>query len=138
MANTGINLSFLTLNVQGLRNKKRRQALFRSFKLKNIDVIALQETHLTENETDIIRSEWNGIFHMSSDTSRSKGLLTLFNNSISHFESFVAHKSDRIMTSVLKVNNDTSFLITNVYSPSDSIKNRICFFDCLKDTLLPL
>ena len=57
MANSGINLSFLTLNVQGLRDKKKRQALFRSFRNRHIDVIALQETHLTEVDTDIIRSE---------------------------------------------------------------------------------
>ena len=84
MANSDINLKVLTLNVQGMRNKKTRQSLFRSFKNSKFDIISLQDTHLIDTDIDTIRLEWNGTFHLSQGSNLRKGLLTLFNKSISH------------------------------------------------------
>ena len=39
-----IKLKFASLNVRGLRNIKKRRALFNSFKTKDFDIICLQET----------------------------------------------------------------------------------------------
>ena len=138
MANSDINLSFLSLNVNGMRNNKTRQALFRSFKCSNIDIIALQETHLTDNDYHTIECEWNGRFHLSSDTSRSKGLLTLFNKSVSHLECKLLNKTERIMSSSIKVDLDKTLIITNIYAPCDTIYNRVTFFEELKYNLLAL
>ena len=138
MANLDVELKFVTLNVQGIRNKKTRQALFRSFRCSKLDVISLQETHLTNDDLDTIRLEWNGQFHLSAGTKWSKGLLTLFNNSLSNYECKIVQKSERIMTSSIKFNSNSSIFITNVYSPADDIKNRIAFLDDLKSTLVAL
>lgn len=119
MASTDISLKVLTLNVQGLRKTKVRRALFRSFKSLDVDVIALQETYLIDSDYDTIQSEWNGTFHLSPGTNQRKGLLTLFNKSLLHFESKIVFKTDRILTSLLKIdnkdNNKNNVLITNIY-----------------------
>ena len=73
MANSDINLKVLTLNVQGMRNKKTRQTLFRSFKNSKFDIISLQDTHLIDTNIDTIRLEWNGTFHLSQGSNVKKG-----------------------------------------------------------------
>ena len=138
MANLDVNIKLLTLNVQGFRNRKTRQALFRSFRSSKIDVVALQDTHLTDDDIDTIRNEWNGQFHLSAGTKWRKGLLTLFNNSLSNYECNIVQKSERIMTSSIKFNSNSTFFVTNVYSPCDTINNRIDFLDIIKNTLFAL
>ena len=135
MAAYDLNLNFLTLNVQGLRKQKTRQSLFRSLKRSKYDVITLQETHLIDSDSNSIQHEWNGNFHLSAGDNRSKGLLTLFNNSISHLECSIVQKDDRVMTSLIKIDKDKHILVTNVYSPCDSILNRLLFLYRLRDLL---
>ena len=135
MAAIDINLRFLTLNVQSIRNKKTRQTLFRSFKSSKFDIIALQETHLTNSDFYTIQNEWTGSFHLSEGSTQSKGLLTLFNQSISHLECSIVQKNERVMTSLIKIDHEKHILVSNVYSPSDSYLNRILFLDSLRDLI---
>ena len=62
-------------------------------------------------------------------------ILTLFNNSISHLECSIVQKDDRVMTSLIKIDKDKHILVTNVYSPCDSILSRLLFLDRLRDLL---
>ena len=81
MASFDRKIKVMSMNVNGLRGPKKRRTLFRQFKLGGYDVIALQETYLVEGDTDMLKKEWRGCFHLSGDTTRSKGLLTLLNTS---------------------------------------------------------
>ena len=110
-------LSVLTLNVQGLRNAKTRKTIFRSFKLDNINVVCLQETYLGNDDLDLIQREWGGVVHMSPGSAQTKGrrgLLTLFNKSFTVDSIRLLKQDDRILTSELKIGND-SFVFTNIY-----------------------
>ena len=137
MANSGIALKCLTLNVQGIRNAKKRNALFRSFKEMNINIIALQETYLVDDDIELVRSEWQGVCHLAQGTTRSKGLLTLFDQSVSNGILNIVHLSERMLTSSLIINNET-IIISNVYSPSDNINNKFVFLDSLSDHISAL
>ena len=128
MANLGIKLKCLSLNVQGIRNPKKRKALFRTFKQLNIDVIALQETYLIDSDLHTIEKEWKGSMHLSPGSTRSKGLLTLFNDSVSKEKTTILEKHERILTSLLELNGET-FIFSNIYSPSDTIDNKINFLN---------
>ena len=74
-------LNITSMNVRGLRNAKKRRALFYIFKKGNYYVIGLQETHTTKADKEIITREWGSKFHIAGDSSNSKGLLTLFGKS---------------------------------------------------------
>ena len=133
MANIDISLKCLTLNVQGIRNAKKRSALFKTFKEMNINIIALQETYLVDEDFDLIKSEWQGICHLAQGTTRSKGLLTLFNQTtVNNGTVHILHSSDRILTSSIVINDET-IIISNVYSPSDNINNKCVFLDYLSN-----
>ena len=66
-------LNFLTFNSIGLRNKKKRLAVFKTLKEEKIDVIALQETYLLEIDSLTIDKEWGGKVFIAQGTNRSKG-----------------------------------------------------------------
>ena len=72
---TDSKLKLLSMNVRGLRNAKKRRALFYSFKKGKYDVIGLQETHLTKADKETISKEWGPNFYISEGSSNSKGLL---------------------------------------------------------------
>lgn len=67
-------LKFISMNVRGLKNVKKRRSLFSIFKREEYDIIGLQETHLTKNDRNSILREWGPNFHMSEGTNHSKGI----------------------------------------------------------------
>ena len=137
MASFNISLKTLTLNVQGLRKVKKRQALFRQFKLMNIDVICLQETYLVLDDIEFLEREWKGKFHISPGTKKSRGLLTLFNKSLDNFNISLVSTHERILNSSISFDKDT-ILISNIYSPCDTLHNRLSFFTSLENILVDL
>lgn len=67
-----------TLNLNGARDVRKRSTLYELVKLKNIDVMFLQETHSDVcNEVDWKR-EWGGEFVLSHGSSNSGGVAILF------------------------------------------------------------
>ena len=48
-------IRILSINVNGFKNKTKRQNAFRWFEKKHFDIILLQETHCNDNETE---SDW--------------------------------------------------------------------------------
>ena len=76
------DLKFMTLNVQGLRNVKKRKTLFRLIRKDKISFAALQETYLTKEDLNILQKEWPGTIHLSPGNRRSKGLITIFDKKI--------------------------------------------------------
>ena len=137
MASLNIPFSVLTLNVQGLRKLKTRKALFRTFKLMKIDIICLQETYLLNSDKECIEKEWAGKFHLSEGTNQSKGLLTLFNVSLNSFDISEIWSNDRILISSVVIENET-ILISNCYSPSNSVACKSEFLSRLNDIMLSL
>ena len=54
---TDLKLNVISLNVRGIRNAKKRRALFHQFKKDKYDIVCLQETHLTKNYKEILKRE---------------------------------------------------------------------------------
>ena len=109
-------LACTSLNIRGLKNKRKRLAFFNNIRKENHDIIALQETYLTESNIKEIRSEWGGALHFSSAVGRSKGLLTLFKRHINPDSITLLHSCDRILISTLR-NFDEVIYIVNIYGP---------------------
>ena len=49
-----------TVNARGLKQNKKRLAIFRYFKQQHYDIICLQETHLTKQDISIWEKQWGG------------------------------------------------------------------------------
>ena len=124
------NLKIVTLNVRGLRNKKKRLSLFRLLKEGHYDIIALQETHLTETDIHIIENEWGKNFHFSAGTNRSKGLITLFSNNIPINETSCLLAENRVLISSLK-HKPEPLTIANIYGPN-SDKDKAIFLNSIQ------
>lgn len=123
-------LTVATLNIRGIRNPKKRSTVLRNLKRERLDIVSLQETYLLsqQDERDIV-SEWDGILHFSpADSHNSKGLVTLFNKKFRDCEINLIFKSNRVLISAIKINNENIFVV-NVYSPSDEDKEKIKFLD---------
>ncbi len=54
------SLKFSTINVRGLRNNIKLNAIMQIIKKLDFDIVALQETHLLSSEISQIESKWNG------------------------------------------------------------------------------
>ena len=66
-------LNIISMNVRGIRNVKKRLALFSRFRLGKYDVVGLQETHLDKKDIDMIKRKWGTNFHISEGSNHSKG-----------------------------------------------------------------
>ena len=113
---TDAKLNLISMNVRGLRNAKKRRALFYSFKKENYDIIGLQETHLTKADKEIISREWGPNFHIAEGSSNSKGLLTLFGKSIRFDDTSVLWENCRCLITYIN-SFGVKFLVANVYGP---------------------
>ena len=98
-----IKLKILSLNVRGLKNVKKRRALFNNFKKKDYDIICLQETYLTKIDYEKIQKEWGSLLHLSEGTGRSKGLVTLFNKRLKNYQNYTSFSNSRFLVSKLLI-----------------------------------
>ena len=107
------NLKISTLNVRGLKNNYKQNAILQAFKELDFDIIALQETHLCENEYFQIESKWDGPCLFSEGTNNSKGLITLFGKNVDFSKVTCVLENKRCLVSHI-VSDNTSFAIVNI------------------------
>ena len=96
-------LTIATYNVNGLRNAYKRNAILRSLKDLKFDVIALQETHLLENDMDIVKKQWSGPVIFAEGTNKSKGLCFLFSKSLMIDNVVTLTSRDRLLICTCKL-----------------------------------
>ena len=111
---------FGSINVNGLRNDKKRQNVFNWLKSKKYDVILLQETHCenSDEEHDWAK-DWNGTSLWCNGTRLSKGVAILINEKspiklLSHNK----HHDGRIISVTIQV-QDFKIQVVNVYAPNN-------------------
>lgn len=74
----GVDIKTLTLNARGLRDNDKRMSLFHWINKLEVDVVFLQETHVTENFTQMFDKSWPGkAFHSTTDSANSRGVAIL-------------------------------------------------------------
>ena len=131
---TPIRLPFLSINVRGLNQARKRRQVFRWADNSKVDIVFLQETYSSKGVEEIWRSEWGGKIHCSHGSSQSKSVMILFNPKLDfQLDSTVADKHGRYL--MLKVTiHDSTFLLCNVYAPNDNA-TQITFFCNLKNKL---
>ena len=73
-------ISFLTLNVRGLRKRKKRHSAFRWLRKQKCDFVFIQEAYVQEKDFAQWRCDWGGEFFSVCDSVHSKGLIILFSS----------------------------------------------------------
>ena len=124
-----------SLNINGLRSKKKRMGFFLWLKELNADIIFLQETHCHNNK-DVKKwtREWgprkNSIW--SKGSSNSKGVAVLFKPcSNLCYEEVKIDTCGRYIYFDLKIEDEMHRLL-NIYAPNDNYE-RIKFFQRMRD-----
>ena len=125
-------LRILSLNVRGLRKKHKRVALFNYFKQQKIDIICLQETHVSDSVAHIWEKQWGGKLFHCEGTHYSRGEVILVSKHFSG-EVCVEKVADRIMVLSILHQGEKLF-ITNVYAPND-MQAKIDYFEKLTSNL---
>ena len=133
---TVATLSCYTYNVRGLRDDKKRGAVYKWLLAKNCDVILLQETHCHHKKEEIKWGrEWGGQSFWSRGTSHSKGVTVLFNPKVNYSLSDIDIDPNGRYIRV-KVDQDGSFYqVINIYSPNNEYE-RVCFIKQIGEWLV--
>ena len=116
-------VKFYSFNVRGLRNERKRRAIFDFLKRKQYDIIFLQETHSTKDIEIKWKKEWGGEISFSNFTSMARGTMTLFKpglNSKFHWNDAEGRIDYNIVTLGA---NDYSCI--NIYAPNLDSKQNI-------------
>lgn len=116
------SLSICSLNVHGIRNRTKRQTLFKKLKKNNFDIICLQETYILEADVEQWEREWGGKIIFCSGSSHSMGQVIMLRNKFP-FKVDIIKSSQRILA--VKVHTDDPFLLVNAYAPNPSAEKTI-------------
>ena len=71
------DLAINTFNVRGIRDKIKRQRLFKHFKCNLKGIVCLQETYSVPGDLQRWQNEWGGDIYLSHGTSHSRGTAIL-------------------------------------------------------------
>ena len=129
-------LKLCTLNVNGFRQGYKQRAILEYMKLFNIDIVFLQETHVTcLREAHSYTKHWSGRNWWSFGENRSRGVGILIAKDLDY--TFVRSQHDwegRLIS--VDLNMGTSqYRLINVYAPNNPGERKI-FIDNLQNYLV--
>ena len=122
-------LCMLTLNAQGLRNKKKRHKLYEWMKCQKYGILFLQETHFTDEICRVIENEIIDLcfaFH-SVGTTNSCGVSIFIKKDLPVQILNYENSGDGRYIYVNIELDDTYYTLANIYAPNDT-KLRNIFF----------
>jgi exonuclease III len=74
--------NFITINVRGLRNPKKRKSTFTWLKRYNCHFAFLQEVYCNDNDISNWEKEWGGTLYANHGTHHSRGVLIGIKNNV--------------------------------------------------------
>ena len=120
-------LTFLSLNVRGLSNNRKRAAVFAWCKRQGADIVFLQETHSTKSSEKTWEKCWGNTIYFSHGKSNARGTCILIKPSLKiDVEKQTTDSNGRLIILKLCVNN-TSYSLVNVYAPNNPGKSADLF-----------
>ena len=109
---------FISLNVRGISNFRKRRTIFTWCRKQKADVIFLQETHSTKDNELLWKREWGAPLFCSHGANNSRGVAILIRNNFDcSIEEIVTDADGRyIMLNVLLKGERT--ILVNIYGPN--------------------
>lgn len=125
-------VKFCTYNARGLGDYAKRKQLYLLLKHKQLDVVFLQETHATDSQCHLWRSQWGGNIIYANGTSSSKGVMVLIRRGLDfQKQEVILDECGRYVMTEITIEN-CQFVICNLYAPN--IDTPV-FFSELKEKL---
>ena len=112
------NVSFSSMNVQGLGDFKKRKDIFSFLREKKHNIYFIQDTHFTNKESKLIRSQWGYKCYFNNFSSQSRGVAILINNNFDF--KFISKETDNA-GNLLIVNceiHSKTFSLFCIYGPN--------------------
>ena len=78
-----------SVNVRGLRDRIKRMDILSKAKEDKINILCIQESHIVEEDRQILKQEWNADYFISGKDRKSGGVMVIIDN---NFE-YKVHKS---------------------------------------------
>ena len=111
--------NIMSLNCRGLGGLEKRRDVLNYIKQKNFSIYLLQDTHLTMEDYNQIRSLWGFEIFLSPGKSNARGTAILFNNNF-EYKIYNEYKDQEGNLIVLEINiyDKYDLLVLNIYSPN--------------------
>ena len=74
----------LSANCLGICNSAKRLDVVNYLQDTKAQIICLQDTHVTEADTEKFKQIWNGTFYLHSHNTNSQGVTVLFNDNFEY------------------------------------------------------
>ena len=127
-----MELKIRSINVRGLNNNHKRNAILTNLKLEKSDIILVQETHCVKHLEQAWTREWQNEAKFSNGTSQSCGVAILFGR---HFTISNYYSDNEGRLQILDIYKDNEQLcIVNIYAPNKD-GERVTFFTELLQVL---
>ena len=124
------DLKVLTYNVQGIGGISKRTDIFEFLQNLDFDIYCLQETHFTDEEEVLIRTQWNIDCYFSNYKSNAQGVAILFNKNVEYkIHSQILSDNGNFILLDMTVHNQR-FTLVNLYGPN--IGNPIFYIEIFK------
>ena len=127
---------FVSLNVRGISNFRKRRTLFTWCRKQKADVIFLQETHSTKDNELLWKREWGAPFFCSHGANNSRGVAILIRNNFDcSVEKIVTDANGRyIMLKVLLRGERAILVMANIdilYGTTEKLRStvKVCFIN---------
>ena len=116
-----------TWNVNGLGNPVKRKKVMTMLKNKKYDVVFLQETHMSKEESEKLCAGWAGHVFYSIGSSKSKGVITLVSKHL-QFKCLkqIKDNSGRMIIVLAEIQSQ-KMILANIYAPN--LDDHIFFTD---------
>ena len=108
----------LSANCQGLRDFKKRVDVIQYFKETGAHIICLQDTHLTEKDTQKFCNIWPGKFYLRGKTTNSRGVAVLFSKTFEFKVKSVNNDKDGNLLHLDIEISDNKIKLVNIYAPN--------------------
>lgn len=107
-----------TWNVNGLGYPVKRKKVMMMLKNKNYDVVFLQETHMSKEESEKLCTGWVGHVFYSIGSSKSRGVITLVSKHL-QFKCLkqIKDNSGRIVIVLAEIQSQ-KMILANIYAPN--------------------
>lgn len=131
MLSAPVSFRIASINVNGLRDVRKRRLVFNYLKKFRRTIFLLQETHCPPGNGRLWKSQWGSVMFLTEKSGNSGGVATLFSKDLDlSFSEAVPSRHHRFLVTEFTLQEEV-YKIVNVYFPtSDKEKLQI---DTLKE-----
>ena len=130
-------LKLCSLNVNGRRDKVKRNSIFGRLRQKGWDVIFLQETHCDNNVVSLWKTEWGGDAYFANGDSASRGVAILFKHGLDVNVSMTSiDPAGRYIMMQISF-QDENYCLGNIYAPTPQYElDQIATVDKIEEIIV--